>query len=129
MSGFEFTQETKDIIANFSAINPSILFREGNTIKTISPSKDIFAVANVSEVFPKEFAIYDLSRLLGVLTLFEKGTQITFKDKQMLIKGEGERKVNYTYAEPSMIIVAPDKNINHPDVIAEFDVSEKVLKD
>jgi len=124
---FVLSSRTQEIIENFSSINPSILFREGNVLKTISPSKDIFAVAVIPEVIPQEFAIYDLSRFLGALSLFDNPT-IAFQDKSLVIQSEN-RQLNYVYAAPNAIIIAPDKEMGLPETVAEFEISEKVLLD
>lgn len=125
MSNFEFSSRTKEILSNFYAINPSLLFREGNVLKTISPSKDIFAIATIVEVIPKEYAIYDLSRFLGAMSLFDN-VSLVFKDKSVIIKDD-TRKLNYVYASSTMIISAPDKDVGLPDTLAEFELSAKQL--
>ena len=125
MSNFEFSDRTREILSNFYAINPSLLFREGNVIKTVAPSKDIFAVATVVEKIPKEFAIYDLSRFLGAMSLFDN-ISLSFKDKSVIIKDD-TRKLNYVYASTTMIISAPDREVGVPETIAEFEITERQL--
>jgi len=125
MSNFEFSSRTQEILANFSGINTSILFREGNVLKTVSGTKDIFAIANIVETIPREFGIYDLSRFLGALSLFDK-PNIIFKDKFLVIQNENRRE-NYVYAALSQIIAAPDKEMRTPAAVAEFNIPEKVL--
>ena len=56
----QITRNTIDVLKNFSEINSSILVEEGNTIKTISPMKNILAKADVGDAFEQRFAIYDL---------------------------------------------------------------------
>ena len=66
----KFSDVTLDVLKNFSSINSSMLFRSGNTIRTISPQKTIMAKATVDTDFPKRFAIYNLDRfkkwMLGI---------------------------------------------------------------
>lgn len=119
------SKRTKDVLANFAVINPSLQFREGNILKTVSPSKDMLAVATVPEVFPKDFAIYDISRLLGALSLFDE-PELSFKDQRLTIKSD-QRTINYTYASPKMIIAPPNNSIETPPVVAKFDLSAKSL--
>ncbi len=126
---FEITPRTKEIIANFASINPSLLFREGNSLKTIAASKDMFASATVVESFPKEFAIYDLSRFLGALSLFPDPT-LAFNEKALLVRNNEEnRQISYVYASPNMIISAPDRDVQVPDTIAKFDIPKKTLNE
>jgi hypothetical protein len=122
----KLSENTINILKNFSTINPSILVKEGNTISTISQQKSIFARANVEETFPKQFAIYELSKFLGVLSLF-KDAEIELGSKQMTIKA-GKQSLNYTYADPSMIIVPPEKDITLPAPDIEFDITQEELQ-
>ena len=109
--------DTIDILKNFALINPSIAFAPGNLLQTIAPSKVILAKANIEDSFPTTGAIYDLSRFLGVVSLFEK-PEFEFTETQVIIKG-ATQTVNYTFADPSMILTPPtDKNltIDKPDI-------------
>ena len=74
---------TLDILKNFATINTNILVRQGNTLSTISTGKNIFARAEISESFPKEFAIYDLNSLLALLSLMED-TDVDFQDESLI---------------------------------------------
>jgi len=56
----KLSDNTLSILKNFSSINQSILVKQGSKLRTISVMKNILAEANVSENFPKDFAIYDL---------------------------------------------------------------------
>lgn len=122
----EFTQPTKDVLANFASINPSLLFRQGNELRTLSPGYDIIAIANVTESFPQTFGIYDLSRFLGVLSLFEK-PNAKFGEKGMVFE-EGACKVNYTYAMADLILTPPEDEIEMPEIKAQFDLTDAMLK-
>ena len=98
-------------------INPSIAFNPGNVLQTVAPSKTVMAKAKIKEEFPTTGAIYDLSRFLGVVSLFEK-PEFVFTDTQVVIKGTTQ-SVNYTFADSSMIITPPaDKKltVDNPDV-------------
>ena len=53
----KISTNTVNILKNFAKINPSIFIQEGNTLKTMSPSKTIMAKATVDTEFPKRFAI------------------------------------------------------------------------
>jgi hypothetical protein len=109
--------DTIDILKNFALINPSIAFTPGNELQTIAPSKIILAKAKIKDSFPTTGAIYDLSRFLGVVSLFEK-PEFEFTETQVIIKG-ATQTVNYTFADPSMILTPPtDKDliIDDPDI-------------
>ncbi|MFA7407639.1 MAG: hypothetical protein WCY93_07355 [Anaerolineaceae bacterium] len=117
----KFSKETLTVLKNFSTINQSILFKEGSEIKTISPQKTVMASANITEDIPSQAGIYDLARFLSVHSLFEN-PDIEFGDKFLTIQ-EGKRKTKYTYADPSMMILPPEKEVKIPSIDVEVDVS------
>ena len=61
----KLSENTLAILKNFSGINNSILVKSGNKLRTISVAKNILAEAEIIEEFPKNFAIYDLSKFLN----------------------------------------------------------------
>jgi len=118
----KLSPRTIQILKNFSSINPSLRFDEGQVIKTISPNKTMMAKASLDNVIPQRFAIYDLSRFLGVLSLFEDPS-FEFEEKGLTIRADG-RTVGYTYASESTIISPPDR-----EIVMESDVSFKLKQD
>ena len=112
---------TLDVLKNFATINTNILVREGNTLSTISTGKNIFARAEIGENFPKEFAIYDLNSLLSLLTLMED-TDVDFQDESLKVS-KGTSVFEYYYADPNIIVSAPDKSIE-VDQFFQFDLTK-----
>ena len=82
----KFDNRTVQVLRNFSTINPSLVFKRGSTISTISPGKAVIAVANVQPEFPQDFAIYDLGNFLNVISLFEDPT-LDFGFRCFLLSG------------------------------------------
>lgn len=122
----KLSSRTLQVLKNFSTINPSLLFKNGSVITTMSPNKTVMARARVGEVFPQTYAIYDLSRFIGVLSMFSD-PDVSMSDSFLVIS-EGNRVVNYTYADPEMIVTPPDKPIKFPeDAEIEFAMSADVL--
>lgn len=119
--------ETISILKNFASINPSIQFREGNELKTISPTKTVLAKAKLNDEIESTFAIYDLSRFLGVISLFEN-PQYTVNENTLGIKSDG-RTVNYTFCDPATIMVPPDKELNIGDADIEFVMKKEHLSE
>jgi hypothetical protein len=116
---------TIHVLKNFSTINQSILVKPGNVLRTISPSKTVIAKATLTQEFASQFAIYDVSRFLGVVSQFEN-PELDFADKHVVI-GEGEEKCQYTFTDPSMIVAAPEKEINLPNPEVAFRLTEEKL--
>lgn len=105
----KISKETLDVLKNYASINTNILVREGSTLATISTGKNIFSRTTVKETFDKEFAIYDLNSLLALLTLMED-TDVDFGEESITISKD-RSQFEYYYADPSIIVAAPDKTI------------------
>jgi hypothetical protein len=115
------------ILQNFQTINQSILIKPGNLIKTISPSKSLFATAVVPNTFEQQFCIYDLSRFLGLLSL-KQNSDISFKEDHLIITQDNGYKTRYTYCNPELILIPPDKEIQMPEPFCTFTLSKDVLQ-
>lgn len=118
--------KTIQTLKAFSMINPSLLFKPGNVIKTISPAKTILAKATVPATFDREFAIYDLVRFLGAYTMFEDA-ELDFNERSVKI-GSGKEKINYLYADPAVIVVAPDKELPVENPVVQFELTSDLLQ-
>ena len=110
-----------NVLNNYSQINPSIQFKAGQVLATVSPQKTVMARATVEETLPGEGAIYDLNRFLGVLSLFDE-PELFFSDQKVTVQKD-KKKINYTYADPQMIITPPEKEISFPDPEVSVEVS------
>ena len=118
--------KTIQTLKAFSMINPSLLFKPGNVIKTISPAKTILAKATVPATFDREFAIYDLQRFLGAYSMFDEA-ELDFHERSVKI-GSGKEKINYLYADPAVIVVAPDKELVVENPVVEFELTSDLLQ-
>ena len=122
----QLSESTKEILKNFSEINPNLVITPGKQLKTISTMKNILATANVSEDFPQDIAIYDLNEFLGVMSLFTKPT-FAFDDKSLSISEEGtSTKSKYYFADPSILTV-PQKDVKMPEAEVSFTLTETDL--
>jgi len=120
------SKRTLDILKNCSDINPSILFKKGSKIKTISPLKNILFEADVDEVFPCDFAIYDLATFLSVCRNSMKDANIDFEEDKLIFR-KGIKEYTYFTAEPSLIVLPPEKDINMPNEGCSFYLMKDVL--
>ena len=91
----KFSNETLSVLKNFSSINPSMVFKVGNTIRTISPQKTVMACATIAETVEHQAGVYDLSRFISTLSLFEN-PEVVFGSDRFTIKG-GKSELKYTY--------------------------------
>ena len=115
----KLSEQTVALLKNFSGINQNIQFKAGNRIQTISAQKNILVSAEIPESFPSDFAIYDLNKMLGVMSLFQD-PDLEVGDKTMKIGG----KVDYMFADPAMIVSPPDKDLAFPDPEVSFTLSK-----
>lgn len=121
----KISDKTIGVLKNFATINPSIAFKAGNKIRTVSEQKNILAEAIVPETFPKDFAIYELNQFLGLGSLFDDA-EYEFGDNNLTVI-EGSTKSRYTYTDPNMVTVPPEKNIVLPTQEVTFDVTKEQL--
>ena len=122
----KISDNTKDVLKNFSTINSGIRVKQGNKLETISNMKNILAVATVSESFPTNFSIYNLPEFLGATSLMED-PDFNFGETSLSI-ADNNSKLAYFYASEGMV-VAPDKMITMPDAEIEFAVTSTLLND
>ena len=113
------------MLKNFSDINMSIEIKQGNILRTVSVQKNILAQAELEEEFPQDFAIYELNRFLGAVSLFDN-PEFRFNGSSANI-GTNTHSVDYVYCDPSMIVTPPEKNITFPEPEVKFTLSQDAL--
>ncbi len=127
----KLSDNTLTVLKNFAGINNSILVKQGNRLRTISVAKNILAEAEITEEFPREFAIYDLNQFLNGLSLHQD-PDLDFTEESHITIREGKRRVKYFFADPNVIISPPEKEIQLPsqDVCFQLDsvTLEKLVK-
>lgn len=117
----KLSTETVNLLKNFSNINSGIVFRPGNTIKTISTNKNILAEATIKENIPCEFGIYDLSKFINVLSMYKEEVDVEFKELSAVISGmSGRSNVDYRFCAAKMINAAPEKPVAMPEAEINF---------
>ena len=120
----KISEPTLNILKNFAGINTNILIKPGKELSTISTMRNIFAKAEITEEFSKEFGIYDLNEFLSVVSA---SSEVSLKDKQMDVSTEFGM-TEYLYSDPS-VIVSPTKDVTMPEPDVTFTLEEKKLKE
>ena len=127
----KLSDKTLSLLKNFSSINQSILFKQGNKLRTISVMKNILAEATITEDIPQDFGIYDLNQFLNGLGL-HNSPELDFGNEGHVVIKEGRMRSKYFFADKSVIVTPPDKEINLPSEDVCFEVStdqlDKLLK-
>ena len=125
----KLSNETVTVLKNFSTINQNLVINSGNSISTMSAMKNIVAKAEVSENFPRDFAIYDLNEFLASLSLFDK-PNLDFKEDFVVVTEDGStnKTLKYWYSDPS-VVTTPSKKVIMPSCEVSFSLSSNILSD
>lgn len=123
----KLTTATIEVLKNFSTINQSIQFIPGNVQRTTSPQQNVIAEVHTQEEFPLECAIFDLSKFLGILTLFDE-PELEFGDNVVIIKSAKDSNLShYFYAHPRTIVCPSRNELRAEKVIDSFEVKGESL--
>ena len=122
----KLSESTVNLLKNFSSINQSILFKQGNKLRSISVMKNILVEAEIAEEFPKDFGIYDLNQFLNGLSLHSAPDLDFTRDEFVVIK-EGKMRSKYFFADPNVIISPPEKDIILTSEEISFDLNTQQL--
>ena len=125
----KLTNETINVLKNFSTINQNLVIKEGSSISTMSAMKNIIAKATVEEKFEKEFAIYDLNEFLSALSLFTN-PNLDFNDDYVVMTEDGSsgKSLKYWYSDPS-VVTSPTKEVTMPSSEIQFNLSSDTLSE
>ena len=127
MSKVTLSKKTLDVLKNFSTINSSIVFRKGSTVRTISNAENILAKFTGEEVFPSDFAIYDLSQFLSGISLFND-PQLEFTSSDYVSILGGRQSAKYYFSDPEITLKsAPEKNVKFPGADIQFNLTSEEL--
>ena len=127
MSKVTLSKKTLDVLKNFSTINSSIVFRQGSTVRTISNAENILAKFTGEEIFPTDFAIYDLSQFLSGISLFDN-PQLEFTSGDFVSIRGGCQSAKYYFSDPEITLKsAPEKNVKFPGSDIEFSLTAEDL--
>jgi len=127
MSKVTLSKKTFDVLKNFSSINSSIVFRKGSTVRTISNAENILAAFSSEEVFPMDFAIYDLSQFLSGITLFDS-PELDFSSSDFVSIRGGGKSARYYFSDPEITLKSsPEKNVKFPGADLQFNLTGEDL--
>lgn len=118
----KLSDQTLEVLQNFSTINNSLWFNKGKVLRTVSATKNIFAQAEVDNDFPIDFGIYDLDTFRSVLSLFDNEYELNFDDPKNL-KIIGKSKISYRCTEQNMIVSPPNKTLDVSNPLETFEIS------
>ena len=121
----QLSDNTLAVLKNFASIQPNVVLKAGNVVKTIAEAKNVMAVATLDQSFDKEVGIYNLDEFLAVLGLVDD-PDLAFHDDFVTVQGNGRSQVKYFYSDAS-ILTSPAKDIPMPECEVEFVLDEGTL--
>lgn len=102
----KLSKPTLVLLKNFCDINPQMRFLPGQEISVLSAKKDCYAKATIAETIPARFAVYNLSELLDILSLFNEA-EIECGEHALTVKSENQT-LTYYYTSEEMITAPPE---------------------
>jgi len=120
----KLSNDTREVLKNYSTINANLLVTSGNQITTMSQMKNIVSKATLPDTFESEFAIYDLNEFLSAMSLFDD-PELDFGDSSVKIS-QGGQSLNYFYSDPT-VVTTPKSDITMPDPDATFTLKQSVF--
>ncbi len=123
----KLSDKTLSFLKNFSTINQSLLFKQGSKLRTISVMKNILAEATIDEELPKDFGIYDLTQFLNINTTLFQSPELDFENEGYVMIREGRQRQRFFFADPSVIVTPPEKNLELPSEDVSFELKTDQL--
>jgi hypothetical protein len=121
----KLSTNTINILKNFASINQGVYFRGDKPVYTKTVGNSLLAKCDFGdESFGSEFAVYDLTSLLQVYSLFNE-PDLQFKDNYILLKSGGAT-VKYYYSAPEVVNYPTDDEIDGIESISK-DLSESFI--
>ena len=125
----KLSSESISILKNFSLLQTSVLFREGNIQRAISTARNVFVEAEFEEVFPMECAIFELPKFLSILSLFDE-PELDFNSQYVEISSAKSSNITrffYLRNPDKLMIVPPDKSLSFDREIDKFTLDQDSL--
>ena len=121
----KLSENTVNVLRNFATINQGLVFKSGNTLRTVSKQQNVLAKATVKESFDNNFAIYDLNRFLAVLSSMSD-PDLTVGTGNVKI-ASGTSKTTYGLSDETMVVSAPDNDISVQNAEVKFTLTKDNL--
>src|SRR5574343_137708 len=119
---------TLTILKNYAAINNSLLFSKGNVLKNVSGEKKIIATAMIQEEIPFDFAIYDLSSMLAMLSCLNDPEIICHSKKVEIKSSQGQQGSFDLSADEMQTMMKAIAVTGSPELTIKCEDNKVVLK-
>lgn len=122
----KLSNDTLTILKNFATIQPNIVFKAGQELKTIAEAKNIVAKATITETIPQNFGIYDLNDFLSSMSLFSDPAFTFSDDGKNAFLQEGKSSLTYFFSDESSLTF-PQKDVAMPPIDVTFTLTADTL--
>ncbi len=112
---------TLAILNSFANISAGFIASPGNIVSTVSPTRDVFAIAQIEEEFPVEVCFYNLSEFLALVKAL-KTPDLEF-NKNYVQLAHDKYTLRYAFGNTSLVPKPPTK-FTPPKPILSHTVSE-----
>jgi hypothetical protein len=120
------SNETLTLLKSFATIQPNIVFKAGQEVKTIAEAKNIVAKATISETIPQDLGIYDLNDFLSSMSLFTSPSMSFSDDGKSATLSEGKSSLTYFFSDESSLTY-PQKDVAMPATDVSFVLTADTL--
>lgn len=121
----QFSETTLVVLKNFASLNPQVYFKKGNVIRTVNEAKTIMAEATIDESLPVDFALYDLTNFLAVLSLDDQSTVTIDPNEVQIVSQDQKTTMIYRCCEIGLIKNPFEKNLSLPTIDCTINLTEK----
>lgn len=122
----KLSDSTMSVLKNFSSINHGMVFKKGNVIRTVSKEQNILAQAKIEDSFDEPFVVYDLNRLLSVLSSMEDPDINIDIDTKTLRIDDSKSKVLYRLSDEIMVVSPPEDELDISDAEVNFVLTDDI---
>ena len=121
------SKRTINLWTDFAKVNPSILIKKNDKLRTMSNMKNILAVADCEERFPFDMPIYHLKEFANVLKTYAYPEILQDDRKDTVVIREFNNDTHltrYKLADKEMITTIDEEKLK--DVKSRFDDSRRI---
>lgn len=124
---YTLTPTTVEVLKNFATINNEVVLREGSTQRVLNPQRNFIADVELTTPIPRECALTQLSRLLGVIDTAKSTSlpDIQFNDDHLLVVHE-HGTVRLPYASMEAVTVPPIQQYYMDKEVANFQLPQSL---
>lgn len=125
MPSYVLTETTLELLKNLASINPQTTFKAGTAQRVCNSERNFIADVELPHPLPRDCAIYELPRLLGVISTCkgESLPTIEFGDSALVVEHE-HGKVTIPYAHDAVMVKPPTQQYHLAKPIASFDLPQ-----